>query len=378
MDSKLDHLADVIRLMKRHVVDGLVKELGRGVVGQDLKCFRALGLIMPHHAFFRRVGGVGAVPLVLFAPRDSLDRDATIGQMLQGLPRSEGPFHEFPVPELGLEIAKTRADLIVCVLEGLFEQFTGVHSSIVTSGTGTMTRMPKDWEASSQAWIESVEQGDPNRVYLLDEVMLRLAGDVRGRAVVDVGGGEGRFSRMLASRGARPVLVDPVRSLLEHSARKEPQIGKVRAVGESLPIRSESMDLVVAYLCLIDIPDFRQGIREMARVLRPGGAIVVANLQSYATTLPSPSVRWGTAQKKHLLVSSYFEELAHQVQWSGIQVTNFHRPLSSYFEAFLSSGLTLEAFEEPRPKSSSTAPEAWLEAAREIPYFYACRWRKSG
>ena len=56
-------------------------------------------------------------------------------------------------------------------------------------------------------------------------------------------------------------------------------------IGSAAPRRSNfadaSFDLVVSYITLVDIPDFRAAIREMARVLRPGGALLMANLTGY-------------------------------------------------------------------------------------------------
>src|SRR6185437_13887010 len=48
------------------------------------------------------------------------------------------------------------------------------------------------WEASAAAWTRFVDEGDLNRTYLLDPVMLGLCGEVSGQLVLDVGCGEGR------------------------------------------------------------------------------------------------------------------------------------------------------------------------------------------
>jgi demethylmenaquinone methyltransferase/2-methoxy-6-polyprenyl-1,4-benzoquinol methylase len=132
---------------------------------------------------------------------------------------------------------------------------------------------PKDngWSTSAGPWLRLMEQGDPNRVLLLDDVMLGLCGEVEGKDVADIGCGEGRFCRMLAARGARTVGVDPTVELIAEARRQQPG-GVFHAVGgEALPLADASMDLVVSYVALVDIPDFRAAIREMARVLRPGG-----------------------------------------------------------------------------------------------------------
>ena len=44
-----------------------------------------------------------------------------------------------------------------------------------------------------------------------------------------------------------------------------------------------SFDLVVSYLTLVDIADFRTAIGEMTRVLKPGGALLIANLTGFTS-----------------------------------------------------------------------------------------------
>ncbi len=146
--------------------------------------------------------------------------------------------------------------------------------------------------------------------------------------------------------------------------------------GEALPFSEASLDLVVSYLTLIDIPDFRAAISEMARVLRPGGRLLIANLQSFATTLPAPWQRDEFGQKTHFAVDDYFSEHANRAEWGGISILNWHRPLEAYMTAFLGAGLILRAFEEPRPAPEAVALHPSMRDEERVPLFYVLAWER--
>jgi ubiquinone/menaquinone biosynthesis C-methylase UbiE len=161
------------------------------------------------------------------------------------------------------------------------------------------------WAESAQAWIaEMGEHGDWTRRHVLDAVMLAraLAGDPAD--ALDVGCGEGRFCRLLGTRGVRVVGVDPTLVLLERARALDPTGDYRVGIGEALPAEDASYDLVVSYLTLIDIPDYRTAIGEMARVLRPGGSLLIANLTSFATARvrkPEPEDRERLFEIDHYL-----------------------------------------------------------------------------
>ena len=72
------------------------------------------------------------------------------------------------------------------------------------------------WEAMAEDWISQVQDGETShREAMLDDWMLDAVGDVSGRKVVDLGCGEGRFSRILAERGAVVTGVDLCRPFIE-------------------------------------------------------------------------------------------------------------------------------------------------------------------
>jgi ubiquinone/menaquinone biosynthesis C-methylase UbiE len=207
------------------------------------------------------------------------------------------------------------------------------------------------WSASASAWLKFQDDGaDVARTKLLDGIMLRLAGDVAGKRILDVGCGEGRFMRMLAQRGARAVGIDPTLELVA-AARDRGSGPVLRASGETIPLATSSIDLAVSYITLVDIPDFRAAIEEMARVLRPGGQLLVANL-SFVTA----SEGWSRDERGKRLyhrVDRYVTEWSREYEWNGISIVNHHRPLAAYMRAYLDHGLILRDFLEPAPPPDS-------------------------
>jgi SAM-dependent methyltransferase len=233
------------------------------------------------------------------------------------------------------------------------------------------------WDESAGAWIASQgEHGDKGRRYVLDHrLRARIEGKGFGRAL-DVGCGEGRLCRMMRGWGvAQTVGLDPTRALLAR-AREMDQTGLYdEGVAEALPYDVASFDLVVSCLSLIDIADYRAAIAEMARVLAPGGVLLVANLTPMATTAGPRWLRSLFGRPLHFGVDHYMTESSRWEAWRGIRIMNHHRPLSAYMQAFLAQGLQLTHFDEPMPEGGDPA---WIALQRRVPWFVVMEWRKPG
>jgi SAM-dependent methyltransferase len=229
------------------------------------------------------------------------------------------------------------------------------------------------WAESAQAWIAEIgEHGDWSRRYVLDAVMLERALVGAPANALDVGCGEGRFCRLLSARGVRTVGVDPTLALIARARALDPTGDYRIGAGEALPAEDASFDMVVSYLTLIDIPDYRTAIGEMARVLRPGGSLLVANLTSFVTArvqTPEPEIEG----ERHFEIDHYLEERANLESWRGINILNWHRPLSAYMKSFLDRGLVLSFFDEPEPVGGD--PETTARY-RRIPWFMVMHWIK--
>jgi len=215
------------------------------------------------------------------------------------------------------------------------------------------------------------ERGDFGRAFVLDAPMLER---VRGRGfgtVLDVGCGEGRFCRMMRDCGLQPVGIDPTEELIRQAKKRDPAGDYRLGRAEALDFADDSFDLVVSYLTLVDIPDLRTGIAEMAGVLRPSGTLLIANLTSFSTAGPSWK-RTGDG-KPYFAIDRYLEERVEWVSWRGIRIHNWHRPLGTYMALLLGAGLQLRHFAEPSPHGGD--PEK-ADRYRRVPYFLIMEWQK--
>jgi 2-polyprenyl-3-methyl-5-hydroxy-6-metoxy-1,4-benzoquinol methylase len=233
------------------------------------------------------------------------------------------------------------------------------------------------WTTSAKSWIDRIDQ-DVSRTFILDRVMLVLVGEVRGLEVLDVGCGEGRFCRMLGERGAKVTGLDPTVPMIEAARSMDPRGTYVLAGAEAMPFEAKEFDRVVSYITLVDIADHRAAIREMARVLKAGGRLVVATINPFCGTRNLS--RWykdAQGQKLHVAVEDYATERSMRLKWAGNEIVNYHRPLDSYMRAFLDAGLVLRHFEEPVPtmEAVSACPEIADELV--VPNFVAMVWEKT-
>jgi hypothetical protein len=112
----------------------------------------------------------------------------------------------------------------------------------------------------------------------------------------------------------------------------------------------------------------------MARVLRPGGSIVVANLGF--VTASYGRERDAEGRRLYHKVDRYAEEWSQVFEWCGVRIRNWHRPLSAYMQAYLGAGLTLSEFLEPVPADNRLRDDPYFEDWYRVPLFTVMKWQK--
>jgi 2-polyprenyl-3-methyl-5-hydroxy-6-metoxy-1,4-benzoquinol methylase len=114
-----------------------------------------------------------------------------------------------------------------------------------------------------------------------------LAGPLAGRRVLDAGCGDGTYAIEAAARGARVVSVDADPSMLRAAEMRARERGVVVDLHEgrieALPFGDGWFDAVFAVTVLCFVADATAAMRELARVLVPGGRLVLGELGRFSS-----------------------------------------------------------------------------------------------
>ena len=144
-----------------------------------------------------------------------------------------------------------------------------------------------EWRASTLGAItELLEQ----------ELVLSLARPLFGKSVLDVGCGDGTLAAEFHRKGASFVVgCDPdpdmiakatARTIAERDGRSY-----LLSRAEHLPFRDQSFDVVTAVTVLCFVEQRSRAVEEMARVLKPGGRLVIGGLGRWSTWAASRRIR---------------------------------------------------------------------------------------
>ncbi|MBL3688051.1 ubiquinone/menaquinone biosynthesis methyltransferase [Leucobacter zeae] len=112
----------------------------------------------------------------------------------------------------------------------------------------------------------------------------------KGMRILDLAAGTGTSSAALAAHGAHVVAADFSEGMLEEGRRRHagnPLIEFVHADATDLPFADDSFDAATISYGLRNVSDPRRALAEMARVVKPGGRVVIAEF----STPPSALVR---------------------------------------------------------------------------------------
>ena len=180
-------------------------------------------------------------------------------------------------------------------------------------------------------WAESYDDEDNPLILLEERFLPPLLGDVRGRDVLDVGCGTGRHSVRLAAAGARVTAMDFSDEMVA-CARRKPLWDSVRFIthdlAEPFPFERETFDIVLNCLVLEHIADLAALLREMRRVCRAGGFVLISAMH------PAMLLRG---------VQARFTEPSSGIE---IRPAGYPHSISDYVRAVTRAGLRVEHMSE--------------------------------
>lgn len=252
------------------------------------------------------------------------------------------------------------------------------------------------WEANADAWTALARAGyDVYRDALNTPAFMTMLPDVDGLPGLDLGCGEGHNTRLLASRGARVTAVDISRAFLDHAQaaeRLQPSgIRYLHASAAALPCRDATFAFATAFMSLMDMANLPGVLREVRRVLQPGGFLQASIEHPCFTTPHRRKVRDADGRTRAVEVGDYFRSLEGEVQeWTfsaappecrravaPFRIPRFTRPVSAWLTLLVETGFAIEHVAEPRPTDADVARVPRLEDAQTVAYFLHLRVRRA-
>ncbi|NWG18568.1 MAG: class I SAM-dependent methyltransferase [Chloroflexi bacterium] len=159
------------------------------------------------------------------------------------------------------------------------------------------------------------------------QAMLDLFPDMQGKLALDLACGTGRYGRLAAERGASVVGLDNSAAMLRHG------LGRVALASvEAIPLKSDSVDVVLCGLALGHLPRLTPSLGEISRVLKPGGCALVSDfhpllaLNGGRRTFTAPDGRT-YAVEHHVHLYSDYHQAARR---AGLRVADVVEPRSGH------------------------------------------------
>ena len=195
------------------------------------------------------------------------------------------------------------------------------------------------WNAEAHEWVDRIREGMGGRVHAHDASLYGLLPPPSG-LTLDVGCGEGRVSRELRGRGYDVHGFDASKTLVEEARRADPDGRYDVARIDALPVEDGAAQLVVCVNVLPHIHDLESAVRELARVLGPGGRLLIGTIH--------PVAQAGTfdEERGELRLRGYFTHEAHAVPLGEHHVFHQHRTIEDYVRTLLAAGMTLTDLRE--------------------------------
>ena len=209
------------------------------------------------------------------------------------------------------------------------------------------------WDADAEQYQaeHGTFLGDADFVWCpegLREREAALLGDVAGRRVLDLGCGQAQTTRWLRARGGEAVGLDLSGGMLRLGRQLDHALGTrtplVQAEACALPFAPASFDMVCsAYGAVPFVEDSAALMREVARVLRPGGRWVFAVTHPLRWAFPDDPGEGGlTAVRPYFDRTPYLETLDGRLTYA-----EHHRTLGDRVRELVAAGFVLSDLVEP-------------------------------
>lgn len=236
-------------------------------------------------------------------------------------------------------------------------------------------------DSSTECWsqvnleelTDKVQTNDFEKFYIIPYTLEKL-GDVKGKYILDLGCGEGVYSRALSKQGAIVTAVDCSETLTTYVTNKAIEEGLnikalCRNANELTGVIDNTYDIVLSSMMLMDVEDLDGTLKEIYRVIKPKGRVFISIL--HPCFKPKES-KWILEDDKiKVLVSDYFKPAEWVGEIKGISAFLIyrHRTLSEYIKAFVRNKFAVVDLNEPIPSEEQMGMSSRIKWLSKIPMY---------
>lgn len=238
------------------------------------------------------------------------------------------------------------------------------------------------WNHAADAWSHFVRSGaDYYRLLVHGPALLVACQPVRGSKVLDIGCGEGYFSRQLAHAGASVVGIDVSPEQIRFAADEETAqpLGVRYEVGDAGQLvarwTNAAFDMVTACMSVQDMSDADRVAQQVAAVLRPSGRFVFSVPHPATDTVIREWERDEQGNKVALKIDRYFASGPSTMHWNMARLKyhwrtpHVRRTLEEWSALLTTAGFIIGRLLEPRPSAEAVRQHPELDDCARVPYF---------
>ena len=200
--------------------------------------------------------------------------------------------------------------------------------------------------------------------------MLSLAGDVRGKRIIDLGCGFGKTDKELVRLGAEYILGIDISERMIGKARNEYSDDRIEYRAMSLEkldaLKDERFDIAYSSLCFHYIRDLGKLLRDIHRLLMPHGMLIFS--QEHPITTADYDGGFSPDNASYTF-SSYLKEGIRRNEWFDTDITTYHRTFGTIATTLARSGFSIDEILEPAPSEEAVKLLPRIRREYEKPSF---------
>jgi SAM-dependent methyltransferase len=224
---------------------------------------------------------------------------------------------------------------------------------------------------------EKRNKGNSPNELIEQPIIDELVGDVKGKRILDLGCGDGKYGIELLNRGAHHYHGIEGSKKMSYLARENlKSFSSVIEVGDIEKVEFESMkyDIIVSRLVLHYIEDIGRLLKRIRESLIENGEFIFSIEHPIITSCYEAYHK--EVKRGNWIVDNYFKTGERVNIWIGKNVVKYHKTLEDYWRIIKDSNLEVIEIRESKPQESNFEVKEEFERRNRVPLFLMFKLKK--